>query len=126
MISHFRKYYKLNSLKLIFQEPVENVLLRPNWLRTLTEWLESTDDPIECDIDIVANFFESMMFKQLFGEVRLRLKFLHRVILPKTCQWHQFFYRIVSLVQSLLVQIRGENIELDISTDLNCKICRNV
>lgn len=65
-----------------------------------------------------------MMLKQLFGDVHLRLKFLHRVISTKTCKWHRFFYRIVALVQSLLVQIRGENIELDISADLNCQMCK--
>lgn len=55
-----------------------NILDQSNWRIIMTEWLESTNSPIECDTDIITEYFREFMTVRRLNEVHLCLKFLHR------------------------------------------------
>lgn len=55
-----------------------NILDQPNWRIIMTEWLESTSDPVEYDTDIITGYFREFMVVRRLNEVHLYLKFLHR------------------------------------------------
>lgn len=56
----------------------ENILDQQNWRIIMTEWLESTSEPIECDTVIIAGYFHEFMTVRRLNEVHLCLRFLHR------------------------------------------------
>lgn len=56
----------------------KNILHQHNWRIIMTEWLDSTSEPIECDTDMVAGYFREFMAVRRLNEAHLRLKFLHR------------------------------------------------
>lgn len=102
-----------------------NILLASNWRQMLTEWLESTDQPIDYDIDVLSDYFTNLMTRQLLCEVYLRLRFLHRMLTTKNCRWHSVYYRILNLIQSHVAQLRGNNVKLHADNDFNCGECKN-
>lgn len=55
-----------------------NILSQPNWRIILTDWLESTTEPIECDTEIIIGYFHEFMNARRLSEVYLCLRFLHR------------------------------------------------
>lgn len=106
-----------------------NLLLTPTWRQTLTEWFESTDQPIDVDIDVVAEYFDELMLKRMLCEVDLRLRFIHRVLTPKNCRWHAVYFRMLDLVQTQIVQLYGPNTKLHTNDSIDCIYCniqRNV
>lgn len=117
---------KLNSD--IKSEPtisIQNILLDSNWRRMLTEWLDSTDQPIEYDLRILADSFENLIMQQMLCEVHLRLRFLFRILTPKNCQWHVGYYRILNVIQSNVAQYIGNNMKLHAENTFNCHHCTN-
>lgn len=56
----------------------ENILDQQNWRVIMTEWLESTVEPIECDTEAIAGYFREFMAVRRLNEVLLCLRFLHR------------------------------------------------
>lgn len=56
----------------------KNILDQHNWRIILTEWLDSTSEPIECDRDMIAGYFSEFMAVRRLNEVHLCLRFLHR------------------------------------------------
>lgn len=55
-----------------------NILIQSNWRDLLNTWLDSTDQPADCDIELITNFLKELLGAQMLDEIYLRLRFIHR------------------------------------------------
>lgn len=73
-----RKFLASTSVSMQSSISAGNILDQPNWRIIMTEWLESTSEPIECDTEIITGYFREFMAVRRLNEVHLSLRFLHR------------------------------------------------
>lgn len=73
-----QKFVASTSASMQLSISAGNILDQPNWRIIMTEWLESTSEPIECDTEIITGYFREFMAVRRLNEVHLCLKFLHR------------------------------------------------
>ncbi|XP_053686861.1 DNA repair protein Rev1 [Sabethes cyaneus] len=97
----------------------ENVLLQTDWRKTLQAWVDSSEEPEQVDVDIIATCASELVEGKYLSELHLALRYLFRIIEErKLCSWHRAYFRIVNSTQASMKKLyRGE---LNVQGDFGC------
>lgn len=57
-----------------------NILCLGTWRTSLTNWIDSCTQPLDCDINMISKYFEEYAKAHKFSELVLALKFMHRLL----------------------------------------------
>lgn len=125
---------------------VENVLVWPEWRRTLHEWMDSCDgSPENCDVEIIVGYAVELVRARRLEDLYLRMRFFYRfkndflciyclsnyyfvfifrVMQEESglCAWHLTYRKIYEKVQAeMLVVYDGKRLLL--TDKFNCSNC---
>lgn len=61
----------------------ENILAISDWRAILINWIESTDEPVDYDTNVIVGYFVEFLNDGRLSEIHLTLRFLHRFVALK-------------------------------------------
>ncbi|GAB0100180.1 DNA repair protein Rev1 [Sergentomyia squamirostris] len=99
-----------------------NILSKKNWMKILTQWVNSSDSPKSCDVEHLScnavEFIRSRNICDLYSQ----LEYLRLIVDQKdSCFWHTSYKSLIQGIQVEMLNIY--EIQLKI-TDLSCKRCK--
>ncbi|KFB47136.1 AGAP005939-PA-like protein [Anopheles sinensis] len=117
----------------VYQTPIKtpstppkdsNILRRPNWRELLEEWLDSTDEPYEYDVLLLADNGKQLVEDGSLERLYLFVRCFHRLVVQgkaNNCNWHRAYSGIVRTIQDRMLALHGR--EIAVQQDCDCAKC---
>uniref|UniRef100_A0A182JNL6 DNA repair protein REV1 n=1 Tax=Anopheles christyi TaxID=43041 RepID=A0A182JNL6_9DIPT len=101
-----------------------NILRRRNWRELVEEWIDSTEQPYEYDVLLLATNGQELCEDKSLDQLYLFLRCLHRLVQETgNCYWHQAFGKVVRPIQERMFAIYGRR--LAVPAKIMCNLCNN-
>uniref|UniRef100_A0A182WKR2 DNA repair protein REV1 n=1 Tax=Anopheles minimus TaxID=112268 RepID=A0A182WKR2_9DIPT len=102
-----------------------NILKRPNWRELVEEWIDSTDEPFEYDVQLLAANGQELCESKSLERLYLFLRCLRRLVQAKSnCRWHLAYTNVVHPIQDRMIALHGSR--LAVPGKITCEMCNNV
>ncbi|XP_058119832.1 DNA repair protein Rev1 isoform X2 [Anopheles coustani] len=100
-----------------------NILRRSNWRELLEEWLDSTDEPYEYDVLLLADNGKQLVEGGSLERLYLFVRCFYRLVQGKAnnCSWHRAYSGIVRTIQNRMLALYGK--EMAVQQDCGCVKC---
>uniref|UniRef100_A0A182MNF0 DNA repair protein REV1 n=1 Tax=Anopheles culicifacies TaxID=139723 RepID=A0A182MNF0_9DIPT len=83
-----------------------NILRRQNWRDLVEEWIDSTDEPYEYDVQLLAANGQELCESKSLERLYLFLRCLQRLVQEKnSCSWHLAYTNVVHPIQDRMIAL---------------------
>uniref|UniRef100_A0A182RZQ7 DNA repair protein REV1 n=1 Tax=Anopheles funestus TaxID=62324 RepID=A0A182RZQ7_ANOFN len=101
-----------------------NILRRKNWRELVEEWIDSTDEPYEYDVQLLVVNGQELCENKSLERLYLFLRCLQRLVQEKNnCFWHLAYYNVVRPIQDRMIALYGNR--LAVPGKITCEMCNN-
>uniref|UniRef100_A0A182SQ83 DNA repair protein REV1 n=1 Tax=Anopheles maculatus TaxID=74869 RepID=A0A182SQ83_9DIPT len=102
-----------------------NILKRPNWRELVEEWIDSTEEPYEYDVQLLVANGQELCENESLERLYLFLRCFYRLVKEKNnCRWHVAYYNVVHPIQDRMLATRGSRLAVPVK--INCELCNNI
>uniref|UniRef100_A0A182NIP1 DNA repair protein REV1 n=1 Tax=Anopheles dirus TaxID=7168 RepID=A0A182NIP1_9DIPT len=103
-----------------------NILRRNNWRELIEEWIDSTEQPYEYDVGLLATNGEELCEDESLERLYIAIRCLHRLVRDRkqACGWHRAYESVVDPIQKRMLVIYGN--KLAVPSKVACELCNRV
>ncbi|XP_050073583.1 DNA repair protein Rev1 [Anopheles maculipalpis] len=101
-----------------------NILKRQNWRELVEEWVDSTEEPYEYDVQLLVANGQELCENKSLERLYLFLRYFYRTVQDqKNCHWHGAYYNVVHPIQDRMLATHGRRLAVPVK--INCEMCNN-
>ncbi|XP_035914348.1 DNA repair protein REV1 [Anopheles stephensi] len=101
-----------------------NILKRSNWRELVEEWIDSTEEPYEYDVQLLATNGQELCESKSLDRLYLFLRCFHRLLQEKSsCCWHMAYGNVAHPIQDRLLATHGSRLAVPVK--ITCEMCNN-
>ncbi|XP_053674481.1 DNA repair protein Rev1 [Anopheles nili] len=98
-----------------------NILRRSNWRELVEEWVDSTEEPYEYDVQLLAANGQELCCNDTLERLYIFLRCFQRLVVDKrSCAWHRAFVGVVHPIQEQTQIIYGRKLAV---RPIDCELC---